>query len=135
MSERDEILEAAAIEIEAPSLLDLAGALTKTKKGQREYELRSEATMKERKRCAGLIRAMKSGCGLDPIERLRRISELVPGSRQHELYLRDAWPLVSKGWVDIECRLLCSSNCSPPESHYEITLTEDGRVALAALSN
>ena len=135
MSDRDEILEAAALEIEAPSLLDIVGILSRTKKGQREYELRHKAILDTRRRCAEIIRAMKSGRGLDPMTQLRRIAELEPGSRNHDLHLVDAGPLAWKGLVNIECRLRCNGNSVPPETHYEITLTEDGKAALAAQSN
>lgn len=130
MNNRDEILEAAALEIEGSSLLDMSGAWSKTKKGQREYEARMKAVYGERKRCADIIRAMKSGSGLDPIERLRQIAEL-PQDHRQDLYLTDAWPMAWKGWLDIECRIKLNSNSAPPQSEYRITLTDEGRAILA----
>ena len=132
MTERDEILEAAALEIEEPEFMDLRGALSPTKKGQREYEIRSAAIDETRKSCARVIRAMKSGNGLDPMEQLRRIAAISPDSRQHELYLKSAWPLAFKGWLNIECRIRCNSNSVPPETEYRIELTDKGRAALSS---
>ena len=126
----DEILETAAREIEEPSLMDRAGMLSRTKRGRREYELRNSAALKERERCAGIVRAMMSGRGLDPITTLRRIAELPADSRQHDLYLVQAWPLAWKGWLNIECRICCNSNGIPPRASYIITLTDEGRAAM-----
>lgn len=130
MTYRDEVLESAALAIEEPGLADLIGVLARTKKGQREYELRSAAIVDCRRRCAEIIRAMKSGCGLDPLTHLRRIAELPAGSRQHDLHLIEAWPLAWKGWVTIECTIVCNSNSIPPETRYQITLTDAGRAAI-----
>lgn len=131
-AERDEILEAAALSIEEPSLVDLYGALSSTKKGQREYEIRRAAIEDSRRRFAGTIRAMKSGQGLDPITQLRRIAEFPPDSRRHELHLVEAWPLAWKGWLDIQCTIRCNCNTVPPETRYRIELTDEGRAALTS---
>lgn len=131
MTERDKILESAALAIEEPSLIDLCGILSRTKKGQREYELRRAAIMDTRRRCAEIIRAMKSGRGLDPITQLRRIAELPANSRHHELYMVEAWPLAWKGWLTIECTIVCNSNSVPPETSYRIMLTDAGHRVLA----
>lgn len=128
MTMRDEILESAALAIEEPSLTDLVGALSRTKKGQREYEFRREVIVACRKRSAEIIRAMKSGRGLDPLTQLRKIAEA--DARQHDLYLNDAWPLAWKGWLTIECVMVCNGNSVPPETNFRITLTDAGRVAL-----
>jgi hypothetical protein len=129
---KDDILESAARLIEEPSLTDLMGALAKTKKAKIQYDMRMEATLKERERCAGVVRAMMDGKGLDPITQLRRIAEIPPDSPRHELHLVEAWPLAWKGWLTIECRINCGSNHVPPETAYLITLTDEGKAALAA---
>lgn len=131
MKDHDDILETAARLIEEPCLLDMAGILTRTKKGQREFEIREKATMSERSRCAELIRAMMSGKGLDPITTLRQIADLPADSLKHNLYLVSAWPLAWKGWLNIECTVICNSNSSPPETKYTIKLTDEGRSILA----
>ena len=129
---RDEILEAAAAEIESPQLTDLAGALAKTKRGREHYELRTKAISETRKRCAEIIRAMKSGRGLDPVEQLRRISE-ISNPRQYDLYLIEAWPLAWRGWLNIFCTIKCNSNSVPPETEYRMELTSAGQAILAAV--
>lgn len=131
MTERDQILEAAALAIEEPSLSDLAGMLSRTKKGQREYEIRRAAIVESRRRCAEIIRAMKSGRGLDPLEQLRRLATLPADGPHHDLYLVDAWPLAWKGWLTIECTIVCNSNSCPPETRYRIALTDAGRAMIA----
>jgi len=128
MNERDELLEAAALAVEEPEFGDLRGALTPTKKGQREYELRSTAIADTRRRCAETIRAMKTGRGLDPLTQLRRIAEAK--AVQHDLHLIEAWPLAWKGWLTIKCSIVCNSNSVPPETKYTIELTDAGRAAL-----
>ena len=130
MSNRDDILEAAAMAIEKEHFSDLSGVLSRTKKGQREYEIRSEAIKRTRKSCAEIIRAMKSGSGLDPVEQLRRIAAAT--GRQQELYLTEAWPLAWKGWLDIDCVLACNSNGMRDRVTYIIRLTDEVRKMLSS---
>lgn len=130
VDDRDEILEAAALAIEEPGLSDLCGILSTTKKGQREYAIRSVAVNDTRRRCGEIIRAMKSGRGLDPLTQLQRIAEAECG--RHDLYLIEAWPLAWKGWVTIKCTIVCNSNSVPPETAYTIELTDAGHAALSS---
>jgi hypothetical protein len=61
---------------------------------------------------------------------LQRLADL-PSDTTHDMYLRDAWPLAWKGWLNIDCTVRCTDNILPPRVEFRITLTEKGRAVLA----
>jgi hypothetical protein len=130
----DETLEYAAMLIEEASFTDLRGIAAKRKRDREDAELRYKTIQETRQECASLIRAFKNRPELSPVSVLRDLSELSPDG-DHAPHLRDAWPLAWKGWVNIECRVICNSNWVPPESHYRIILTERGKAKLAEADN
>lgn len=129
-TDTDSVLEYAATLIEETSILDMGGIFAKRKRVREDAELRHETAKNVRKRCAEHIRAMKARPDLSPLITLRRLSEM-KDDRHHAAYLRDAWPLAWKGWVDIEATIKCNSNQIPPETEYRIRLTDKGRELLA----
>lgn len=130
----DEILEYAAKLIEETDLSDWAGAWAKKKRDREDAELRRVTADGVRKRCADHIRAMKSRPELGPVATLRKLAELPSDSYMgHVMYLREAWPLAWKGWVNIDCILSTNCNSIPPEAEYRISLTDKGRDVLAAV--
>lgn len=123
----DEILEWAAQLIEDTDLSDIRGVWAKRKREREDAELKLAASKEARAKCAAHVRAMKSRPDLDAKSVLRHLAGLP--AVQHRLYLRDAWPLAWKGWVNIECRLKCNGNSS--ETDFHIALTDKGRAALS----
>lgn len=128
---RDEILEEAARYIEEMSFLDLRGLASKRKRDREDAALRCETIKETRKQLAADIRGLKENKRGDAVEVLKMLSEL--GDGWHAPYLRDAWPLAWKGWVDIQATVRLNSNSIPPETEYRITLTDKGREVLASL--
>jgi hypothetical protein len=126
----DETLEFAAKLIEDASFIDLRGIAASRKREREDAELRFKAIQETRQECAKLIRAFKNRPELSPLSVLRDLAELSP-DHDHASHLRDAWPLAWKGWVNIECTVICNSNWVPPESRYRIVLTDMGRKKLA----
>lgn len=129
-STSDEVLEYAARLIEEASFTDLAGIWAKRKRDREDAELRRKTILETRQDCARLIRAFKNRPDLDAKNVLQRLSELRPCDN-HVAYLKDAWPLAWKGWLNIKATVTCNSNCVPPETGYQIEITEDGRAVLA----
>jgi hypothetical protein len=129
---KDDILEYAARLIEDTDISDMRGIMSRRKRDREDSELRMLTSAEVRQRCASQIRAMKERPDLTPEATLRDIAENEGGYQGHAMILRDAWPLAWKGWVNIECRIRCNSNCVPPETEYWITLTDRGRKVLAA---
>lgn len=130
----DEVLEYAAQLIEETDLTDMAGVWAKRKRVREDAQLRLETAQGIRRRCAEHVRAMKNRPDLSPIATLRNLAEAKEEHLGHALYLKDAWPLAWKGWVDIECIMRTNSNSIPPETSYRIVLTDKGREVLAAQS-
>lgn len=128
---RDEILEEVALHIEELSFLDFRGVAAKRKRDREDAALRVKTIGETRKHLAAEIRGLKGNNRGDAVEVLKTLSEL--GDDWHEPYLRDAWPLAWKGWVDIHASVKLNSNSIPPETEYRITLTDKGKAVLAAL--
>lgn len=127
----DEVLEYAARLIEDTDISDLRGVWAKRKRDREDAALRLKTAEDVRRRCASEIRAMKNRPDLGPIETLRRMSTAADGHCGHAAYLREAWPLAWKGWVEIECFITTARTSIPPETRYRITLTDKGREILA----
>lgn len=134
-NDADDVLEYAARLIEESSLLDLRGVMAKRKRDREDADLRFRVIQETRAEMARHIRAMKSRPDLDARNVLARIAALPPNPREHEMHLRDAWPLAWKGWCTIKHSVICNSNCIPPETEYQIAITDAGREILAALSS
>lgn len=69
---------------------------------------------------------------MDAIEILRRVVSDAARAGPAGVWLRDAWPLAWKGWIDIYAVVRCNSNSLPPETRYTVSLTERGREILTA---
>lgn len=130
----DEALEFAAQLVEEDSILDMAGIFARRKRQREDAELRANVRKEHRAELARRLRSLKSRPDLTPAAILRRIAEFVdnPAHQRHERHLTEAWPLAWMGWVDITASIRCNSNTIPPEVQYRITVTEKGRLALAA---
>lgn len=128
-ADMDEVLEYAARLIEEQSFQDLAGILARRKRDREDAELRRKATAETRRACARHIRSFKNRPELDAKSVLRDLSELGPDD-PHSMHLLDAWPLVWKGWLNINCTIRCNS-IIPSMTEYRIEITERGRAVLA----
>lgn len=124
---RDAVLAWVARELEQGNFLDLRGIASRRKRDREDADLRMRARQEMRREFADYIRAMAGREDLEPAALLRQIAALSP-TGNHAAHLIDAWPLAWSGWVVIECILKASSNWIPPEQHYRITLTTEGRV-------
>lgn len=129
MTNRDDILEEAALAVEERSLLDMRGILAKRKRVREDAELRMKVREEQRTELAELIRSLKTNRRRDSLSVLADLAE-IPEGRPHDLYLTDAWPLAWKGWLNIHCNICCSSNGIPPRIEYRIELSDEGRAAL-----
>lgn len=126
----DSALERTAQAIEEPGLTDLRGVMAKRKRDREDAELRRQVREECRKEFAERIREFKSDRNTDAVEVLRRLADL-PENADHTAYLTDAWPIAWKGWVNIECTIICNSNWVPPQNRFKIRLTDEGRHVLA----
>lgn len=126
MSERDKALEDAAQAIEHPDFAEWRGVLAKTKKGQRDYEIRVEAIRDTKRRMADYIRSMKSGRGNDLRTSLARIAE-----RTEPVYdVHEAWQMADLGWVKIFFTIEATSNSIPASAEHRLELTQRGQKVL-----
>lgn len=129
MSERDDALEDAAQAIEHPDFAEFRGVLSKTKKGQREYEIRIEAIRETKQRMARYIRSLKTENGND----IRRSLERAADFGDNEIYdYRDAWKMADLGWIDIFVTIEATSKSIPARAHHAIKLTPRGHRVLDA---
>jgi len=126
----DETLEFAAQLIEEPSFTDMRGTLTRRKRDRAKALERQQAREECRREMAEHLRAFKARRDLDATAILARIAEEIELGRDAVIRLVDAWPLAWKGWLNIEARIRCNSNSIPPETHYHIELTDEGREVL-----
>jgi hypothetical protein len=133
-NDADDVLEYAARLIEDSSLLDLCGVMAKRKRDREDADLRFRTIQETRAEMARHIRAMKSRPDLDARNVLAKLAALPSDGRNHDMHLRDAWPLAWKGWCNIKCTVICNSNCCPPETEYRIEITDYGREILAAVN-
>lgn len=126
MSERDDVLEKAALHVESLDIMEVAGIGAKRKRAREDAALRGQTIRETRVRIAREIRSLKERRDGDAVSILRRIKTLPAGYR-HDLYLREAWPLAWMGLLDITATIKTNSNCVPPETEYRIVLTDKGR--------
>lgn len=127
----DETLEFAAQLIEDASLTDYRGVWAKRKRAREDAEVRKAAREECRREMAEHIRAFKGRRDLDATAVLARIADEIALGKNAVISLVDAWPLAWKGWLNIDARFRCNSNCIPPEGSFTIELTDEGRAVLS----
>jgi hypothetical protein len=128
MTDRDEILEEAAQQIGAGSLLDYRGVMGRRKRDREDAKLRSKTIEECRVSFAAEIRRMKGNVRGDPKTILEDIRDAPEG--QHTLLLTDAWPLAWLGLLDIYSTTKVTGNSVPPQTLYRIEITEKGHALL-----
>jgi len=127
----DATLEYAARQIEETNLSDLRGVGAKRKRDREDANLRFQVRKELRAELAAHLRAMMNRPELSAISTLSWLATLKPEDKYgHIHYLKDAWPLAWKGWLNVIAELCCNSNSIPPEISYRIELTEKGRKVL-----
>lgn len=127
-AERDDALEEAAQAIEHPDFAELCGVLSRTKKGQREYEIRRKTIADTKRRMADYIRSLKSGQGNDIRTALVRMAN----RGDNPIYdTRDMWQMADLGWLHIFVTVKATDNSIPPRAEYRIELTNRGKRVLA----
>lgn len=129
MNERDEALEDAAQAIEHPDFAEWQGVLSKTKKGQREYEIRRETIASTKRRMANYIRSMKSGNGNDIRVSLEQV--IAESDSPYGVYrISDAWRMADLGWLDIFVTIEATNNSIPAKATHRVEITPRGQRAL-----
>lgn len=129
-AERAKIIEEVAQWIEEASFLDLRGILSRRKRDREDAEVRRKARDELRAEIADMVRG-RAGNGVgDPVATLKRLMETDGRWIGSELR-SEGWPLVFKGWIDVTVITHISENSLPARSEFRITLTDEGKKALA----
>jgi hypothetical protein len=128
----EKTLELAARVAEEPSVHEEFPERHRRKREREDQELRLMVIAATRAEIASDLRAVIGRDNLSPKQTLKIIADNLGGNHYlgDVMHLVDAWPLAWRGWLRIEARIKCNSNCIPPEISYYIDITDKGREIL-----
>lgn len=129
MTGRDEVLEFAAHLVEQMSLAELRGIMAKKKRVREDAQLRSATIREHKSEMASLIRSQKGRPDGD-VRTLQEIAALTE-EYTHTIVVRRAWALMERGLCRIAVTFDCADRVLSPTPAFRVTLTDEGRAALA----